>query len=172
MSRTEIEKKAEQSELAKAVAFARLEGENEVETAVRLLGELGQLRKLDGGRRPKRKGLPETNVAACFDDPDWIEDIRGDDSLGKILRKGDPGKVLLGPINVEVETNGTVTIAAVSTNKSKRVGTGVSKRSPHDDRNDATGRNQAVVRAVRDLVAKEKHAAIVRKKKYQERRAR
>lgn len=165
MSRTEVEKKSHRSELAKAVAFARVEGENEVETATRLLGELARLRKIDERRPPKRKGVPETDVTAGFEDPYWIEDVRKDEALGRLLAKGDPRKVLVGPIDVELETNGTVTIAAVSTRWSALVGTGVSKRSPHDDRNDVTGRKQAVVRAVRDLVTKVNASRARRKEK-------
>lgn len=165
MSRTEVEKKSEKSALAKAVAFARVEGENEVETAIRMLGELGRLRKIDGGRRPKRKGVPETDVTAGFEDAYWIEDVRKDEVLCRLLSKGDPDSLLSGAIHVELETNGTITIAAVSMRTSTPVGTGVSKRSPHDDRNDVTGRKQAVVRAIRDLVAKVKASRLLRKKK-------
>lgn len=103
MSRTEIKKRVQKSELARVVAFARVEGENEVETAVRLLGELGRLRKLESKRRPKRKGIPETDVAAVFDDQELFEIIRGRDGLGKMLRKGDPDKVLVGGLDEEVE---------------------------------------------------------------------
>lgn len=153
MSRTEIEKKTKQSELAKAVAFARRDGENEVETATRLLGELARLRKLDAGRRPKRKGLPETDVSASFEGPEAFV-LEDDDVLRNVLAKGDPKGELRGQVEAEVNTNGTVTVALVTAGQSELLGVGVSKRSPHDDRNDVTGRKQAVVRGLRDLVRK------------------
>lgn len=159
MSRTEIEKKSEQSELAKAVAFARREGENEVETATRLLGELARLRKPDGRRKQKRKGQPPTDVAASFGELHelWVDE---EDELIKVAEKGDPKSSLRGRLLVECRTNGTVTLANVSADRRGNtiIGTGVSKRSPHDDRNDLTGRKQAVIRAIRDLVKKTKAA--------------
>ncbi len=167
MSRTDIEKRNQQSELAQAVASWRKEGENELETATRVLAEIAGLKKLDA-RQPKAKGLPETDVAAPFDEPVWFDNIREDETLRKLLPKGDRNKVLVGPVSVELETNGTVTVAAVSLRKSKRVGTGVSKRSPHDNRNDATGMRQAVVRGIRDLVIKELRA---QRRKYRKKSA-
>lgn len=151
MSRTDTEKREQQSGLARIVAQWRREGENELETATRVLAEIAGLKKLDG-RKPQRKGEPQTNVAGFFEPADHIPDLEKSD-VADLIRKGDPRKVLRMTLSADVETNGTVTIATIYYGRSSNnYGVGVSKRSPHDDRNDETGRNQAVVRGIRDLV--------------------